>query len=208
MLDAVEWTQKDKWPFGGPRHVFIADAIDRIAAKRFGDDWSIDQLEQLPIWQRSERLLSVVSEIRVSCSYGDLNASARLEWRGKFEPVPAERWNTERYVEWIATGQIPLRDFMWLWSTDEYAYLFIERSGLDLFLEGPRPSKAANGNPVLGRAQVAIMEAVSELWPSGIPESMQKKERNALIIERVRDKTGAPISERSVQRFFEDEEKQ
>lgn len=85
------------------------------------------------------RFLAVQSEIVQQCEAGDLASFYRWDTTGQMLPIPREWWNTDRWQPRFAMCRINPRDPMSIGiAGDNFCWIFLQRSSLDLFLASRR----------------------------------------------------------------------
>jgi hypothetical protein len=87
----------------------------------------------------AQRFRTVQSEIVRQCEAGDLASFYRWDTTGQMLPIPREWWNTDRWQPRFAMCRINPRDPMSIGiAGDNFCWIFLQRSSLDLFLASRR----------------------------------------------------------------------
>ncbi|MEW9838672.1 hypothetical protein [Mesorhizobium marinum] len=192
-LHKFDWGDRTKWPFAGPDHVFLAEAISTVGKHLSGAAWTGNELRSLyrdpPIinlpfffeesgryareyaalllkerksaivdpeqmtesdwtlalgafadWRAerdrvTESIATANAFLRERCSSGEIVAAVKHEYSGNFSPIPKERWNREKALIWLRTGQIEVGEAFpsALGNSREVSHLFFEKAGLAKF---------------------------------------------------------------------------
>lgn len=123
------WSRQDSWPFETLKHVFFAQAIHRLGAMQFADEWPDD----ISAICEDARFDTVASSLREHCAYGRLVGALQKSDGSIDDKLPAHVWNNPDYVEWFATGKAPLILCYDDWhplARIPQCWLFIEKAGL------------------------------------------------------------------------------
>jgi len=150
-----DWTGREFWHLGHREVLSVsgsfqeATANEKQAAKALlstyekpKSDWE-GELDQtawdtaLSVFERYrqdrrqsfDRIQNAKRKVRTLCSEGVLVASVRWEHDGEHSDIKPERWNLERYNDWLSYGDGQLSDFGF--QSSDRAHLFVARDGLE-----------------------------------------------------------------------------